>query len=38
MAPVDQMTTVRRERIGRQIGRLDQAGMVHLNQAILAFL
>ena len=35
---VDKITTVRRSRIGVRVGRLDDADMVRLNQAVLVFL
>ena len=34
---VDKITTVRKSKIGVQVGRLDDADMVRLNQAILVF-
>jgi mRNA interferase MazF len=35
---VDKITTVAKERIGEQIGQLDNADMMRLNQAIMVFL
>jgi mRNA interferase MazF len=35
---VDKITTVPKDRLGNRIGRLDDADMVRLNQAILVFL
>ncbi len=35
---VDKITTVSKDRIGSQIGRLDDEDMVRLNRAILVFL
>ena len=35
---VDKMTTVSRERLGRQIGYLEDADIVRLNRALLVFL
>jgi mRNA interferase MazF len=35
---VDKITTVRRDRVGRQIGRLSQADMRRLNGAVAVFL
>ena len=35
---VDKITTVRKSKISVQVGRLDDADMVRLNQAILVFL
>ena len=35
---VDKLTTVHKSRLGKQLGRLDDADMARLNQAILIFL
>lgn len=35
---VDKITTVPKERIGEKIGRLDDADVLRLNQAVLVFL
>ncbi|MCG8466860.1 MAG: type II toxin-antitoxin system PemK/MazF family toxin [Gemmatimonadetes bacterium] len=35
---VDKLTTVRRERVGSFIGRLDDEDLLRLNRAILVFL
>ena len=35
---VDKLTTVSKERLGEQIGRLDDEDVVRLNRAILVFL
>jgi mRNA interferase MazF len=35
---VDKIATVRRDRLGSQIGRLDDEDIVRLNRAILVFL
>lgn len=35
---VDKITTVPRSKVGAQIGRLDDADMLRLNQAIFVFL
>ena len=35
---VDKLTTVPKSKIGAQIGQLDDADMVRLNQAVLVFL
>ncbi len=35
---VDKLTTVPKSKIGARIGRLDDADMVRLNQAVLVFL
>jgi mRNA interferase MazF len=35
---VDKITTVRKEKLGSRIGRLDDEDLVRLNQAILVFL
>ena len=35
---VDKLVTVPRERLGKKIGRLDDADIVRLNRAILVFL
>lgn len=35
---VDKITTVRKTRLGRRIGRLDEEDAVRLNQAVLVFL
>jgi mRNA interferase MazF len=35
---VDKLTTISKERLGFQVGRLDQEDMVRLNRAILVFL
>jgi mRNA interferase MazF len=35
---VDKITTVPKSKIGARIGRLDDADMVRLNQAVLVFL
>lgn len=35
---VDKLTTVRKDKLGARIGRLDQEDIVRLNQAILVFL
>ena len=35
---VDKLTTVRREKLGSPIGRLDDEDIVRLNQALLVFL
>ena len=35
---VDKLTTVSRERLGCQVGRLDKEDMVRMNRAILVFL
>lgn len=35
---VDKITTVPKERLGDRIGRLDDADVVRLNQAVLVFL
>lgn len=35
---VDKMTTVSRDKLGRNIGRLDEADMQRLNRTILVFL
>ncbi len=35
---VDKLTTVRKERLGARIGRLDDEDLVRLNRAILVFL
>ena len=35
---VDKLTTVTRERLGYQVGRLDDQDMVRMNRAILVFL
>jgi mRNA interferase MazF len=37
-AMADKITTVRRARLGTQMGRLDDADMVRLSRAILVFL
>jgi mRNA interferase MazF len=37
-AMIDQLTTVRRNRIGRHIGRVDNAKMLEISQALLIFL
>lgn len=35
---VDKITTVPKERLGEKIGRLDDADVLRLNQAVLVFL
>ena len=35
---VDKLTTVHKSRLGKQLGRLDDADMARLDQAILIFL
>ncbi|MGD2122609.1 MAG: type II toxin-antitoxin system PemK/MazF family toxin [Gemmatimonadota bacterium] len=35
---VDRLTTVSRERLGYQVGRLDKEDMVRMNRAVLVFL
>ena len=35
---VDKLTTVRKERLGAKIGRLDDEDLIRLNRAILVFL
>ena len=35
---VDKITTVSKDRLGERIGRLEDADMVRLNQAIMVFL
>jgi mRNA interferase MazF len=35
---VDKITTIPKTRFGSQLGRLDDAGILRLNQAILVFL
>jgi mRNA interferase MazF len=35
---VDKIATMRRDRLGSQIGRLDDEDIVRLNRAILVFL
>ncbi|TVR56268.1 MAG: type II toxin-antitoxin system PemK/MazF family toxin [Gemmatimonadales bacterium] len=35
---VDKITTVRREKLGIRLGRLDDEDLVRLNQALLVFL
>ncbi len=35
---VDKITTVPKSKVGERIGRLDDEGMVRLNQAVLVFL
>jgi len=35
---VDKLTTVSKERLGSQMGRLDDEDMIRLNRAILVFL
>ncbi len=35
---VDKLTTVSKERLGKRLGRLDDADMVRLNRSILVFL
>jgi mRNA interferase MazF len=35
---IDKLTTVRRSKIGRRIGRLDVEDIVRMNRAILVFL
>ena len=35
---VDKITTVRRERLGARMGRLDDEGMVRIGQALMVFL
>jgi mRNA interferase MazF len=35
---VDKITTVRRSRLGRQIGVLDDANVVRLSRALVVFL
>lgn len=35
---VDKLTTVSKERLGEQIGRLENVDVMHLNRAILVFL
>jgi mRNA interferase MazF len=35
---VDKITTVRREKLGTRLGRLDDEDLVRLNQALLVFL
>jgi mRNA interferase MazF len=35
---VDKVTTVRKEKLGPRIGRLDDEDLVRLNQALLVFL
>lgn len=35
---VDKITTVRKTKLGQQVGRLDDEDMVRLNQAMIVFL
>jgi mRNA interferase MazF len=35
---VDKLTTISKERLGSQVGRLDDEDMIRLNRAILVFL
>jgi mRNA interferase MazF len=35
---VDKITTVRRSRLGAQLGILDDAGLIRLNRAMVVFL
>jgi len=35
---VDKITTIPKQRLGRRVGRLDDADLVQLNRAILIFL
>ena len=35
---VDKMTTVSKDKLGKQVGRLDDRDMLRLNRAILVFL
>jgi len=35
---VDKITTVPKDRLGQKVGRLDDADMPRLNQAVLVFL
>jgi mRNA interferase MazF len=35
---VDKITTVRKSKLGAQMGRLDEADILRLNQAVLVFL
>jgi mRNA interferase MazF len=35
---VDKLTTVSRDRLGHQVGRLEKGDMVRMNRAILVFL
>ena len=35
---VDKITTVPKERIGERVGRLDEADVLRLNQAVVVFL
>lgn len=35
---VDKITTVRKAKLGQQVGRLDDEDMVRLNQAMIVFL
>ena len=35
---VDKLTTVAKERLGKRVGRLDEADAMRLNRAILVFL
>ena len=37
-AQIDQVATIRRTRIGRRIGRLDDAAMLAIGQALMVFL
>jgi mRNA interferase MazF len=35
---VDKLTTIRKDRLGTRIGRLDDGDLVRLNRAIVVFL